>query len=209
MLAVCCAGLIAEDLKAQEARQRAASLTVRLYNYANVPGGVLADAEEVTVRVLREAGIELSWAPCAVSDLDYENSPAKFAACAQASDAPIVRIEAESGVPQNLGYRVTRAAAALEDRVAIFYDKVRQVSADHGISAATVLGHVMAHEVGHVLLGENSHSADGIMIATFREQELRRAESGNLLFSARQAAHMRASVRGIGLRAGVDVGSKK
>ena len=94
-------------------------------------------------------------------------------------------------------WRLFTAGAALEDRIRVLYDQVKQLSADAHISQATLLGHVMAHEIGHVLLGENSHSSSGIMIKVFRRQELHRAETGKLLFTERQAARMRARIRGV------------
>jgi hypothetical protein len=35
----------------------------------------------------------------------------------------------------------------------------------------------MTHELGHVLLGDNSHAANGIMTAAFREHEFRHAQN--------------------------------
>jgi hypothetical protein len=209
MLAVCCNGWIFIALAAQtkppdaprDGQTKAPLLVVRLYNYAGVPAGILARANEETVRIFREAGIELSWAPCAVSDRDFEDSPSKFDACRQASDAPIMRIEAQLDAHPVPWRKRSDAGAALEDQVRVSYERAKQLSADAHISQATLLGHVMAHEIGHVLLGENSHSSDGIMINVFREQELRRAERGKLLFTERQPARMRARIRGVALRA--------
>jgi hypothetical protein len=218
MLAFCCQGWIMPARAAQTKRPEtlpngqitATLLTVRFYNYAGVPAEILADAEKESVRIFREAGIELSWAPCAVSDRDFEDSPSKFAACRQASDASIVRIEAQSNAPPVPRSKGSAAGAALEDRIAVSYDRVEQVHADAAhISRATLLGHVMAHELGHFLLGENSHSSDGIMINVFREQELRRAERGKLLFTRRQAAQMRAKIRRVASRADLAGGPKK
>jgi hypothetical protein len=203
MLAVCGNGSIFIALAAQtkppdappDGQTKAPVLVVRLYNYAGVPAGILATANEESLRIFREAGIELSWASCPVSDHDFEDSPSRFTACRQASDAPIMRIEAQSSAHPVPRRKPFTAGAALEDRIRVLYDQVKQLSADAHISQATLLGHVMAHEIGHVLLGENSHSSSGIMIKVFRRQELHRAERGKLLFTERQAARMRARIR--------------
>ncbi len=167
-------------------------LTVRIYNYAGVPAGVLSHAEKETDRVFAQTGIQLSWASCAVSDRDFANAPASFVACSRASDAPIIKIQSQPNGARRAG---PVAGVALEDRVAIWYNQVREISADHGISSDVLLGHVMAHELGHVLLGDNSHSSEGIMIAAFRDKELRRAQKGTLLFTAQQGARVRAKLR--------------
>jgi DDE superfamily endonuclease len=39
--------------------------------------------------------------------------------------------------------------------------------------AAAVLGHVLAHEIGHILLGHNGHADEGLMKATWSAAEQR------------------------------------
>jgi hypothetical protein len=54
-----------------------------------------------------------------------------------------------------------------------------------------VLGHVMAHELGHLLLGSNAHAEIGIMRPRWFGQQLRAVERGALFFSPEQALLMR------------------
>jgi hypothetical protein len=54
-----------------------------------------------------------------------------------------------------------------------------------------LLGSVIAHELGHLLLGEHSHSSGGLMQAHWRSEQLKRMEMGNLLFDATAAAQLR------------------
>jgi hypothetical protein len=42
----------------------------------------------------------------------------------------------------------------------------------------------MAHEIGHLLLGANRHSASGIMKAAWRHADVELAGQGRLTFSA-------------------------
>ncbi len=58
----------------------------------------------------------------------------------------------------------------------VFYDRAVEPYMPIGMSAsADILGNVMAHELGHLLLGSNSHTATGIMRARWQGEELRRA----------------------------------
>lgn len=61
--------------------------------------------------------------------------------------------------------------------------------------ARTILGCVTAHELGHLLLGSNSHSSTGIMQSPWREKQVREALDGTLLFTAEQAKRLRAEAR--------------
>jgi len=58
-----------------------------------------------------------------------------------------------------------------------------------------VLGAAIAHEIGHLFLGPNSHSPVGIMRAGWDEGDLKRASQDNLTFTADQAKHIRTEVR--------------
>src|ERR1051325_4771091 len=70
--------------------------SVRISNYAEVPGPILATAETEAIRVFLQAGIEVSWLPCACSDEEFTEAPRKFAACVQAGNAIIVGIQRKS-----------------------------------------------------------------------------------------------------------------
>jgi hypothetical protein len=50
-----------------------------------------------------------------------------------------------------------------------------------------ILGHGMAHELGHLLLGTNSHSSSGLMRAHWTGEDLAMASKGNLRFSQEQS----------------------
>src|SRR5690242_17839439 len=71
------------------------TLTVELHNYAEVPARILANAEKETARIFHEAGIQLSWATCAVSERDVARSPATLDACRKDSGWPNVRVEGD------------------------------------------------------------------------------------------------------------------
>ena len=58
-----------------------------------------------------------------------------------------------------------------------------------------VLGNVIAHEIGHLLLGVNSHSALGIMQKRWQRNQARQAVTGNLLFTEEQGMLMRVEVK--------------
>lgn len=58
-----------------------------------------------------------------------------------------------------------------------------------------VLAHVMAHEIGHLLL-PYGHSSTGLMRANWDVADLRRAVYRQLKFTPEQAALIRAKLRG-------------
>ena len=54
-----------------------------------------------------------------------------------------------------------------------------------------ILGCVMAHELGHLLLGSNSHSDRGIMLSRWEVNQVRHLMMGALLFTPEQSKLMR------------------
>jgi len=58
----------------------------------------------------------------------------------------------------------------------------------------------MAHEIGHVLLGLNSHSSMGIMRGYWQAEEVSALERGRLLFSSQQSRAMRERLQAISAR---------
>jgi len=51
----------------------------------------------------------------------------------------------------------------------VYADRVRELAG--GREAEVVLGRVITHELGHLLLGKNAHSAAGIMRAGWHAQD--------------------------------------
>ena len=78
----------------------------------------------------------------------------------------------------------------------VFYERALELHADWNVALSDILGNVMAHELGHLLLGSNSHSRAGIMRAHWQGEELHRLSRGNLWFTIEQASHMRGKLNG-------------
>jgi hypothetical protein len=51
-------------------------------------------------------------------------------------------------------------------------DRVELLSTGREASASAILGHVLAHEIGHVLLGTTKHSDSGLMKAWWTPDQI-------------------------------------
>jgi hypothetical protein len=162
-------------------------LTVFVAERAATGVHVLAEAERMAARVFRQAGVDVEWMNC-----DQGQGPA----CDKVSQADLVvhlvpRAHALSGEIFGVAY-VENNAGVYAD---VFFDSIqslrRQVSA---VSLSPVLGSVLAHEVGHLLLGTNAHSREGIMQAHWQAEQLDRIAKGQMRFTKEQSGKMRARV---------------
>jgi hypothetical protein len=169
------------------------SVSVAVHNDAGAPLGLLAHAEDIATRVFEQAGVNVKWINCPVATQD---SP----------DAEICR---KASFPAFFQQRIVSPHASLAQSAFgvsymssqgigcysyVFYQRVADQGGNEQ-NAAVLLGHVMAHELAHLLLGTNSHSASGIMRAHWYTQELASADRGALLFTPDQARVMTERLR--------------
>jgi hypothetical protein len=71
-----------------------------------------------------------------------------------------------------------------------------------------LLGHVMAHELGHALMRSDTHCASGLMRANWNRSELLMIAHGQLRFTDQQSTVMRANVLGFGQTGATPKGSR-
>ena len=158
-------------------------LTVSVYNMAKVHGLTLGRAEKQASKVFREAGIELEWMHCPCpqylrpKELMLRIIPRLFGSMHA------------TFLGSDLGFAPTGPEGG--DLATIFYDHVEKVAKGGDISA--VLGCAIAHELGHLLLGQNAHSVSGIMHAHWSRSDLKHAKE-ILRFTSAQAERMCATV---------------
>jgi len=167
-----------------------ARLAISVYNDVKVPSEVLSQAELEAERVFQSAGIEVVWLNCEVPAVSEEASQA----CREAV------------FPKHLHLRIVRKSAGLKGETMgisfqahdgsgcyadLFYEPMEQLHKSDGTDIANLLGHVAAHEIGHLLLGRNSHAFAGIMHAHWTAEELACAKAGKLVFSEEESRKMK------------------
>ena len=72
----------------------------------------------------------------------------------------------------------------------MFWKRAQELHANSKVDVALILGSVMAHEMGHLLIGSNAHAISGIMRAHWESDELHRIGMGTLLFLPEQGKRM-------------------
>lgn len=158
-----------------------AKLTLRVYDYVPVDPVMLGRAEKVTNAIFEESGIGITWMDCTPLRGD---SPPPHPVCPSnmgASDFVVRffprRMAVKLATPNEpLGFAQQCPETESGCQLTIFYFRVEETAAD-GHRAELVLGHVIAHEVAHVLIGPG-HSEDGIMRREWSREELRRMSLG-------------------------------
>lgn len=168
-----------------------ARVTISVYDDAEVPTDMLKLAENEASQVFRQAGIEVHWLNCRIPALTEEASRA----CRQAifPEHLHLRIVRKSlglkGETMGISFQADDGSGCYAD---LFYEPMEQLHQSDGMDVASLLGHVAAHEIGHLLLGASSHSTAGIMHARWTAEELASARVGGLIFSENESRRMKA-----------------
>jgi hypothetical protein len=76
----------------------------------------------------------------------------------------------------------------------IFCDLVQDAAINGQLTQSVLLGTVIAHELGHLLLSTNSHSALGLMRANWSSKELWAVEHRAMYFSSSESERVRQAV---------------
>jgi hypothetical protein len=149
-------------------------------------------AERNAARIFHQAGVEVEWVNCV--------GPAGSSSQAQCSDN-VMRVD--------LAVRIIPHARTLGDDIFgvsfldhdagtyadLFFEPIEDLhQQNRDISMATIVGDVLAHELGHLLLGSNAHSRDGIMQPHWTRKQLQRGSMGQMRFSKEQSARMRTRI---------------
>jgi hypothetical protein len=102
------------------------------------------------------------------------------------------------GQPAKILFRDTVFGFALQpDRASVYYNQVVILAQGDDAESASriILGCMMAHEIGHLLLGSDSHSENGIMRGQWEREDVWQAMVRRKLFTAEQAKRIRADLR--------------
>jgi hypothetical protein len=166
-------------------------LIISVYDYAYIPTEFLAAAEGDAGRIFRQAGVETVWVNCLAKPEKVDVN-----SCYEV-DATHLMMKI---LPRAINADVRDRSDVLGDALVsekgsgffayVFYDCVQRIAEEQRLGHA-LLGDVLAHEIGHLLLGSRSHAVSGIMSAHWRADELLRISEGNMFFLPSQSRVIR------------------
>lgn len=165
------------------------SLTLTVASCKELSERTLQQAEEEAARIFRQIGITLRW-----RDIKFESVPA------QQSDRYVgvdLRIVSQAGaVPlSKKGLAATQWREGSPATAVIMLDRATSLAGERQVPLEVVLGCLIAHELGHILLRSPRHSPFGIMRNPWNPDDLQKAKAGHLGFTDDQAKPIRDAVR--------------
>ena len=162
------------------------TLIVRSYDNYGVSPAKLDAAETDVRRIFARTGIAIIWVDCG----DTSNGR-----CAQplAINELVIRFVRASATGEHgrftMGYALVDEHAVAGALLTIYPDLVSRI-ADEAAADRPLLGRVIAHEMGHLLLG-STHSRHGLMRPVWTPTDVARDFSLDWVFSTGEANRMR------------------
>ncbi len=183
------------------------NFTVHINNYAGVDSETLAEAEKFAAGIFRKSGVETRW----VTALGPSGETMEEESIVESTVLSNLRL---SILPRSMSNRfamrdtvmgLAPGSGANRKQIYVFYSKVEELAKQAGnrdlagpqyfqVTRALVLGNAIAHEIGHILLNLEKHTATGIMRGNWNMDDLLEAASGRLVFSTQQAEVIRTEV---------------
>jgi hypothetical protein len=166
-------------------------LTVRLLEYVNLPAGTRSEIVVTARRLLVQAGVAVEFVECYSGG--SETGAPKCTASLGPSDLYLRIFQPKLAVKgEQLGYAAMTPEGGAY--VTVFINPEHRTARASNLDDGVLLGHAVAHEIGHLLLGANTHTSSGIMRPLWRPVDEEWMARGALVFDSGQARKMRATL---------------
>ena len=171
-------------------------VAVRVYDASTGRGKMRAAAIRTAASITADAGLVIDWTDCS------RGSQASACNGLRGPDDLVVRISpvAANGSPglvirdqmrAPLGFSVVDPVVGAGAIAMVFLDRILPLASRTGTDPGRLLGRVIAHEIGHLLLGTTAHSPSGLMREVWTDHELTRNRPEDWVFTGREPLRRR------------------
>ena len=169
-----------------------ATLTVRVYNTSGVPDAELLAARRAAELILRDTGLDVVFRQCGRQI--SPNEPVDRCDESLKASEVVVRVINAPTFSTTLHPDAYGLTYVVRDTnrgwlATVFSNRIDQAASRVDVEPGMLLGRVMAHEVGHLLLGSDYHGEAGLMRAEWPDSLLTRTNDA-WRFSMLEAARM-------------------
>jgi hypothetical protein len=169
---------------------------IRILDYARIANDVLAQAQQRVTDIYIGIGVQIRWQVTALP-LD----PSSSGADTVTEPSEFVLIVLSPNMSRRL--KIARDAVGMAivppqggGRIAyVLFDRVTLAARAARSDVPDVWGRVMAHEIGHLMLPDGSHSGSGLMRADWKIKELHRPLHSAFEFTNSQGEAIRRRFR--------------
>jgi hypothetical protein len=140
---------------------------VRVYRSTAIRGDALRLALRVAETTFAAADVQVVWTVCEPSECSAPPAPTERL-------VRLVRLpRGQHGDLRCLGDAFIDPRQSGNALATVYADQVADVARRGNIDYGALLGHTIAHEIGHLLLGSTTHGASGLMREIWSQKEMR------------------------------------
>jgi hypothetical protein len=165
------------------------AIQVQVYDYTGLSPSALHEFISRTQAILASSGISLEVDACARGAALCESRTGS-------SRQIVIRVVADWG-QNKTNARLEKLGMSVADQNGgdygtVFLKPAEETASDANLPQTTVLAYAAAHEVGHLLLGAQSHTSQGLMKATWGHDDFQAMTQNRVHFSPEQARELAA-----------------
>ena len=157
-------------------------VSVRLFDADDVSRMTLSQARTVTTKILASAGVRIRWAVSSAPASDLQKAACETTGAAEAIDIRFAYSVSPVYKPEAFPF------AKCGVLITVFFDRVSRLFEARLAPDSYILGHVLAHEIGHVLLKLESHAGTGLMKAHWTNHDFMDMRSKFFTFTPQSIA---------------------
>jgi len=194
VVAAFCLDLLALSTSIFAEDEPVASINILVYDYAEVSPRILSGAEREADKILNRAGVRAVWFDC--SGKQPTANVEGVCNSGWGSRNLAVRLLFRS-VPSKFHDDLTFGFVVLPGLASVYYGDAALLAdrAEMRSELPAILGCLIVHELGHLLLRSSNHSSKGIMQAHWKRKHIQQSSTGALLFTPEQSQVIRDEVR--------------
>ena len=165
-------------------------MNVSICNPGQLPDSVVARAKAEAESVFRSVEVRIEWKGC--EDAPAESrSGERWYTLRLRNDKPLETSHASALDAMGRAFISDSHAGSMADA---YFKAIEHLAAWQQADAGALLGYVIAHELGHLLLGPG-HTADGVMRSGWNAHELKALRQHWLRFNQEECARIRQELR--------------
>ncbi len=164
-----------------------AEITVRVYNYARVNSYTLVRTQRRVSEIFIKAGFQIKWVHCA----RREEEQSQYPDCAEPigpSDL-VLKIMPRIDMEKN-GFKKETFGLTTGRNIIISTERLYDIAQKSEQTCDKILSLGVAHEIGHALLGSDSHSSRGTMCPRWYAKDLQLESRHSAGFTEEQIDRM-------------------
>ena len=176
-------------------------VSVRVYDAAGLDARMRQDALHLAGTALSTASVEVTWHVCVVATqsapCDARLSPSELSV--RIVHAPV---QQEPAGTLRLGDAFIDTYAGRGVLATVYMDRILRLADQAGTEQQILLGHAIAHELGHLLMANSTHGPLGLMRAFWTPDEVRNNRPLDWRFAPRDATAIHLGAEANRTRAG-------